>query len=164
MDRRSEPVLVPSAKGWDSYSVRRPDVVRVADGYRMYYLGIGQAGSMVGMASSSDGIHWTRYNDPDTADPLYARAIRCSHLGEAARAVSNYATHACCLQQMAGCSSTGRVPQLAAGRQVRADQRPDPAGEQPRWRALDECSGGSGADSGGHRAGTCRRFTRPASL
>jgi predicted GH43/DUF377 family glycosyl hydrolase len=76
-----EPVLVPSAKGWDSYSVRRPDVVRVADGYRMYYLGIGQAGSMVGMASSSDGIHWTRYNDPDTTDPLYAESDPVFALG-----------------------------------------------------------------------------------
>ncbi len=69
-----EPVLVPSAGGWDSDSVQRPDVLRVGDVYYLYYVGTGPAGSMIGMASSSDGIHWTRYDDPATTDSLYAES------------------------------------------------------------------------------------------
>ncbi len=67
-----EPVLEPSPTGWDSASVQRPDVIRVGDMYYLYYTGTGPAGTMIGMAASSDGIHWTRYDDPATTDSLYA--------------------------------------------------------------------------------------------
>jgi predicted GH43/DUF377 family glycosyl hydrolase len=69
-----EPVLEPSQNGWDSGSVQRPDVLRVGDIYYLYYFGSSSAGGMIGMATSSDGIHWTRYDDPATTDPLYAES------------------------------------------------------------------------------------------
>jgi len=69
-----EPVLVPDPAGWDSDTVQRPDVIFVDGTYYMYYVGTGPAGSMIGMAASSDGIHWTKYNDPATTDPVYANS------------------------------------------------------------------------------------------
>jgi len=39
---------------------------------RIYYTGVDKAGLMkFGMATSSDGITWTKYNDPATSDALY---------------------------------------------------------------------------------------------
>jgi predicted GH43/DUF377 family glycosyl hydrolase len=67
-----EYVLEPGASGaWDSRGVTRPFVIQNEDGYVMYY--VGQNGrSRIGMATSPDGINWTKYNDPETTDNLYA--------------------------------------------------------------------------------------------
>lgn len=67
-------VLKPGAAGeWDSFQVLTPDVQRSGDGYVMYYSATnGQDGQMIGMASSPDGITWTKYNDPATPAPFAA--------------------------------------------------------------------------------------------
>jgi predicted GH43/DUF377 family glycosyl hydrolase len=65
-----EPVLLPGAAGeWDGGQVDVPSVVKTDDGYVMYYSGHAEpgnnAGSMIGMATSADGITWTRHpNNP----------------------------------------------------------------------------------------------------
>jgi predicted GH43/DUF377 family glycosyl hydrolase len=71
------PVLqTGSAGSWDSYQVSNPSVVKVADGYVMYFSG-GSSGSgqrLIGMATSNDGIHWTKYDDPKTTDEPHAES------------------------------------------------------------------------------------------
>ena len=63
------------AGAWDSLQVGSPDVLQTANGYVMYYDGMPSGGpSQIGMATSADGIHWTKYNDPATTDPVYAES------------------------------------------------------------------------------------------
>jgi hypothetical protein len=70
----ANPVLAPGPAGaWDATQVTAPNVLRVAQGYIMYYEGAGQnSPSMIGRATSPDGVHWTKYDDPATTEPLYA--------------------------------------------------------------------------------------------
>ncbi len=65
------PVLTGGSKGtWDEVQVTAPDVHKTDSGYIMYYDGHGDGTeSMIGMATSPDGITWTKYNDPATNDP-----------------------------------------------------------------------------------------------
>lgn len=65
-------VLRPGSAGeWDESQVLSADVQRTADGYVMYYSGINSKGmQMIGMATSSDGISWVKYNDPASAAPF----------------------------------------------------------------------------------------------
>jgi len=72
------PVLEPGGTGtWDGYAVRFPDVSRADDGFVMYYvgfsdrIGFGRGLMMMGIAISSDGISWTKYDDPTTEDGTY---------------------------------------------------------------------------------------------
>lgn len=63
----SEPILVPGdGDAWDKYGVGAPQVIKTDSGYIMYYEGINIRGDrLVGMASSDDGIDWTKYeNNP----------------------------------------------------------------------------------------------------
>jgi predicted GH43/DUF377 family glycosyl hydrolase len=71
-----DPVLNPGPDGaWDEVQVTGPNVLRLADGYRMYYDALGSGStSMIGMATSTDGIHWEKYNDPATDDPAFAES------------------------------------------------------------------------------------------
>jgi len=66
----AEPVLKPGASGaWDEKQVLAPHVLKTDDGYTMYYSGVGASGiQMIGMATSTDGDTWTKYNDPATTD------------------------------------------------------------------------------------------------
>lgn len=67
-----EYVLEPGESGaWDSLGVSRPFVFKNEDGYVMYYVGKGGR-TRIGMATSPDGISWTKYDDPTTTDKLYA--------------------------------------------------------------------------------------------
>jgi len=65
------PLLEKGSSGaWDRSGVQAPTVLKVADGYRMYYLG-GRIDNRrnftgIGMATSTDGLSWTKYNDPAT--------------------------------------------------------------------------------------------------
>lgn len=70
------PVLEPDPAGWDSTALQRPDVVRFKDTYYLYYTGIGpgNARGMIGLATSTDGIHFTRYDDPATTDDPFAHS------------------------------------------------------------------------------------------
>ncbi|MBC7879570.1 MAG: hypothetical protein H7Y59_20570 [Anaerolineales bacterium] len=65
-----QPVLLLGASGeWDERQVLAPHVIQTDDGYIMYYSGSNNAGrQQVGMATSSDGIQWTKYNDPATTE------------------------------------------------------------------------------------------------
>lgn len=62
-------VLVPGSAGeWDSSAVYVPSVVRSVNGYTMYYTGRQADSYAIGMATSLDGVTWTKYDDPATAD------------------------------------------------------------------------------------------------
>jgi predicted GH43/DUF377 family glycosyl hydrolase len=62
------PVLTPGVLGaWDGYSVAHPSVVQTSAGYVMYYSAFATASDphgAIGMATSPDGIHWTKRKDP----------------------------------------------------------------------------------------------------
>ncbi len=72
-----EPALIPGNEGeWDDLWVGSPRVVQDGDVFRMYFDG-GNADLSVwgiGMATSPDGVHWTKYDDPATTSPLYAQS------------------------------------------------------------------------------------------
>ncbi len=67
------PVLTLGSRGsWDESFVSRPIVISSGLSYTMYYIGENQTENFqIGMATSSDGIHWTKsgpiqYPDSDT--------------------------------------------------------------------------------------------------
>lgn len=69
-----EYVLQPGPQGsWDAMGVARPYVIKNEDGYVMYYAGK-NGREMIGMATSPDGINWTKHDDPTTTDKLYAES------------------------------------------------------------------------------------------
>lgn len=61
-----EPLLLPGeAEHWDSDSVAYPTVIRMEDGYRMYYTGQDSIGrEAIGLATSADGLIWEKQPDP----------------------------------------------------------------------------------------------------
>jgi len=65
----AEPVLKPGEEGeWDAGRVGNVEVIQTDKGFTMYYatkLGIG-------MATSPDGIQWTKYDDPATSEAPFA--------------------------------------------------------------------------------------------
>ncbi|MBT3337903.1 MAG: hypothetical protein HN855_07130 [Anaerolineae bacterium] len=76
------PLLEPGETGaWDDYGVEDPIVLKTGSGYFMYYLNArfdNQRGiTAVGLATSNDGLFWTKYNDPNTderysvSDPVF---------------------------------------------------------------------------------------------
>ncbi len=66
------PVLNPGPKGaWDQFGLGWPSIVKDGSEYRMYYSGRTRDGYAIGFAFSTDGLHWTKYNDPNTSDELY---------------------------------------------------------------------------------------------
>jgi len=74
----SEPVLEAGPKGaWDSFTVLAPSVVTTENGYVMYYTGGGLTSDnpwRIGRATSTDGVHWTKYDDPSTSDEPFAES------------------------------------------------------------------------------------------
>ncbi|GAB4582100.1 MAG: hypothetical protein Fur0022_48550 [Anaerolineales bacterium] len=59
------PSLTPGGEGaWDAVRVTDPSVIRTPEGFRMYYTGANtdrlQATRMIGLATSSDGLTWTK--------------------------------------------------------------------------------------------------------
>jgi predicted GH43/DUF377 family glycosyl hydrolase len=71
-----DPVLNPGPSGsWDDIQVSGPNVLKTEDSYFMYYDALGNGGtSMIGMATSSDGVQWEKYNDPATNDTAFAES------------------------------------------------------------------------------------------
>ncbi|MFN2145145.1 MAG: SUMF1/EgtB/PvdO family nonheme iron enzyme [Anaerolineales bacterium] len=68
-----EPALIPSESGWDSFEVKYPCVLKVNGEYLMYYQGTHRSNGAIsfGLATSDDGITWTRREDPIyTADQI----------------------------------------------------------------------------------------------
>ena len=64
-----DPVLQPGEKGaWDGARVTQPHVLRIADGYRMYFSGYEddrrQGGRRIGLAESQDGLTWSKLPEP----------------------------------------------------------------------------------------------------
>lgn len=57
------PVVSPDSGTWDAYTIERPFVIRENGLYKMWYSGnaTGSPPIYVGYATSSDGIHWTKY-------------------------------------------------------------------------------------------------------
>lgn len=49
---------------WDSYCVQNPSVVRTDEGYVMYYTGYSERQAAIGMASSTDGVNWSKHDEP----------------------------------------------------------------------------------------------------
>jgi len=72
----ADPVLNPGSNGtWDDIQVSAPNVIKTENGYFMYYDALGKNGtSMIGMATSADGIHWEKYNNPATNDSSFAES------------------------------------------------------------------------------------------
>jgi hypothetical protein len=71
----AEPLLVQGGDDeWDEYAVRVPSVVKTDDGYRMFYVGYTRQKGMIGMATSPDGITWTKYDDPATTEAPLAES------------------------------------------------------------------------------------------
>jgi predicted GH43/DUF377 family glycosyl hydrolase len=70
------PVLSPGPGGaWDAVQVSGPNVLKSDDVYLMYYDALGTSStSMIGMATSSDGVQWEKYNDRATSDPAFAES------------------------------------------------------------------------------------------
>jgi len=62
------PVLTAGAAGsWDAYSVAHPSVLHTSAGYVMYYSAAATDSDphdAIGMATSPDGIHWTKRDSP----------------------------------------------------------------------------------------------------
>ena len=71
-----DPVLNPGpSSAWDDVQVSGPNVLKTEDAYLMYYDALGSGStSMIGMATSSDGIQWEKYNDPATTEPAFAES------------------------------------------------------------------------------------------
>lgn len=70
---RQAPILSPGPAGsWDDLAVRAPSVVPVEDGYVMFYAGNQRITAAIGRAFSEDGLNWTKYDDPTTADDKFA--------------------------------------------------------------------------------------------
>jgi predicted GH43/DUF377 family glycosyl hydrolase len=70
----AEPVLKPATQAWDQHELGWPSVVKDGSGFRMYYGAQTKDGYAIGLATSTDGIHWTKYNDPKTTDEEYAES------------------------------------------------------------------------------------------
>ncbi len=69
-------VLSPGSQGeWDDGQVMRVNVLPHENGYVMYYAGVNKQGqSSIGLAFSTDGITWEKYNDPTTTDAPYSES------------------------------------------------------------------------------------------
>lgn len=62
---------------WDAGFIVPRSVISINDGYIMYYSGGPDPNDwiwMCGMATSPDGINWTKYDDPDTTEAPYAES------------------------------------------------------------------------------------------
>jgi predicted GH43/DUF377 family glycosyl hydrolase len=62
------PVLTGSSGSFDSFSISFPSVLRVGSQYFMYYRGYDGGTSRIGLATSSDGISWNKYDH----NPLFS--------------------------------------------------------------------------------------------
>ena len=81
--RGTDYVLAVGGPGeWDSKFIIPESVIATDEGYVMYYSGeytyedSGRqyGATMIGMATSPDGIVWTKYDDPSTTDPPFAKS------------------------------------------------------------------------------------------
>ncbi len=67
VDRVVDPVLAPTPGGWDQNGIETPSVARSPSGpYVLLYTGdeAGLGQFAIGLATSNDGIHWTKHDGP----------------------------------------------------------------------------------------------------
>ena len=65
------PVLQPDPSEPGIPKLSSPSVIQTPDGYVMYFDGGEPTGvTQIGRATSKDGIHWSKYNDPATGGPF----------------------------------------------------------------------------------------------
>ncbi|MDJ0752010.1 MAG: hypothetical protein QNJ45_00715 [Ardenticatenaceae bacterium] len=70
-----DPLLQPgSAEDWDGVGVRTPSVIQTDDGYAMYYAGYSSDEAAIGLATSSDGLSWRKFDDPETTASPFANS------------------------------------------------------------------------------------------
>ena len=70
-----DPVLKPGSEvAWDQLGLGWPSVVKDGDELRMYYGVKTTDGYAISLATSSDGINWTKYNDPATTEDEFAES------------------------------------------------------------------------------------------
>jgi len=70
-NKNQTPILTHSYSGWDVVGVRTPKVIKVGNLYKMYYGGItSNTTSKVGLATSPDGVNWTKRPEPVLAPSL----------------------------------------------------------------------------------------------
>ncbi len=77
--RDEEPLLEAGQPGdWDEGFIMPHAVIHTEEGYVMFYSGGSEfllpLPRLVGMATSEDGLHWTKYNDPQTNEAAYANS------------------------------------------------------------------------------------------
>lgn len=86
-----DPVLeVGSDSAWDSDFIVPHTVIKEENGYKMWFWA-GRPGFPIqleslpqtGMATSPDGIHWIKYDDPSTTEALYANSDPVLKVGSA---------------------------------------------------------------------------------
>ncbi len=83
-----EPVLAPGESGsWDASGVGYPMVIADDSGYRKWYDGHSRDQDLapdrsIGLATSDDGIVWTRYDDPATTEAPFAASDPVLRMGE----------------------------------------------------------------------------------
>ena len=66
-----QPVMqATGGRDWDGHLIAANSVLKVEDEYWMFYDAYGSFGA-VGLATSPDGITWTRYDDPTTDKPQF---------------------------------------------------------------------------------------------
>jgi predicted GH43/DUF377 family glycosyl hydrolase len=111
---KSDPVMAMGPEGsWEDNSISSPKVIKNRDIYEMWYIGRDNNYARTGYATSEDGIHWTKYNDPNTNHPLYAASdpvLDLGHIGawDDLRALVDYVILQDSVYKMwyAGCSSS----------------------------------------------------------
>lgn len=72
----NDPILELGSTGeWDSQTITPESVIVTDTGLLMFYSGnLGNTPSQVGMAISTDGINWTKYDDPQTIQIPYSES------------------------------------------------------------------------------------------
>jgi predicted GH43/DUF377 family glycosyl hydrolase len=69
------PNLKPGSQGaWDQLGLEWPSVVKEGDEFRMYYGVKTKEGHAIGLATSTDGINWTKYDNPETMEEQFAES------------------------------------------------------------------------------------------
>lgn len=67
------PVLRPGPAGeWDQYWLGWPSIVQEGGNFRLYYGARTRDGYAIGLATSADGLTWTKYNDSATVGEPFA--------------------------------------------------------------------------------------------
>ncbi|MQA07580.1 MAG: beta-xylosidase [Pseudonocardiaceae bacterium] len=80
---RAHPVFSGSRGGFDAMHTCDPSVIKVADTYYLYYTGASgdhDHGNKIGLATSEDGVHWSRANGGEPiVTPAGDRPVRNSY-------------------------------------------------------------------------------------